>query len=131
MPSEIACPIWGTPSELLDDYRGRDGVGVDSPRAGGRYFISRSAEVNLRGMDDLTRVKLTHEIVDHNMLASIPEIMTTTVDGVAAIDPTRPQDRAARLLKYLVRESKHLGQTLSDFSVSHIRRVCGFSHRCQ
>lgn len=126
--ANISCPIWGTPAQSLDEYRNRDGVGVDSPRAGGHYFISRSAEINLRGADGALRVKLTHEIVDHNMLSSTPEIMTTTIDGLAQVAPSRPQDRADRLLEYLVRASTHLGQNLDGFSEAHTTKGEGFIH---
>lgn len=112
-PSMVVCPIWGTPAYRLGGYSNRDGVAVSSPRAGGKYFISRSAEVNLRNADSDLKVKLTHEIVDHNLLGSIPEILTTTVEGLAGVARSRPADRATRLLQYLVRESRFLGQELS------------------
>lgn len=128
MPNDVTCPIWRTPATSLDEYRNRDGVGVDSPRAGGRYFISRSAEINLCSAEDGLRVKVTHEIVDHNMLSSTPEILTTTIEGLAAVSLPRPQDRADRLLRYLVRESRHLGQNLDGFSVGHTTRGEGFIH---
>jgi hypothetical protein len=101
---------------------------VESPRAGGRYFISRNAEINLRSADDQMRVKVTHEIVDHNMLSSTPEILTTTIEGLAAVAVPRPHDRADRLLRYLVRESRHLGQSLDGFSVGHTTRSESFIH---
>ena len=91
MPSDLTCPIWGTPAVSLDGYQNRDGIGVESPRAGGRYLISRSAELNLRGANDSMRIKITHEIVDHNMLGSTPEILTTTLEGLAAVAPPRPK----------------------------------------
>jgi len=117
MAKEVPCPIWGTPAILLDEYPNRDGVGINSPRAGGRYFISRSAEIALRNADELTRIKVTHEIVDHNALSSTPEVLTSTIEGLAAVSLPRPQDRAKRLLDYLVRESSHLGHKLEGFSV--------------
>lgn len=128
MAANVPCPIWGTPAVSLDEYRDRDGIGVDSPRAGGRFFISRSAEINLRGADDAMRVKVTHEIVEHNMLSSIPEIMTTTIDGLVAVAAPRPQDRAISLLRHLVRESQHLGQSLDGFSVGHTTEGESYIH---
>jgi hypothetical protein len=128
MPAEVLCPIWGTPAARLGEYQDRDGIGVDSPRAGGRYFISRSAQMQLQSADDATRVKVTHEIVDHNMLSSTPEIMTTTIDGLAQVAPSRPQDRAQRLLLCLVRASAHLGQTLDGFSVGNTTRGESYIH---
>jgi hypothetical protein len=112
-PGMVRCPIWGTPAYPLAGYSDRDGVGVSSPRAGGKYFISRSAQVNLGSFQSDLKVKLTHEIVDHNLLGSIPEILTTTLDGLAGVARSRPADRATRLLQYLVRESRFLGQEIS------------------
>lgn len=89
-PGSIECPIWKTPAEMLPGYTNRDGVAVDSSRAGGRYFISRSAEITLRNNADDLRVKLTHEIVDHNAVGSIPEILTTTLDGLRTVARSRP-----------------------------------------
>ena len=95
MPTETTCPIWRTPAISLDAYQGRDGVGVYSPRAVGRYFISGSAALNLRSANDDMRVKVTHEIVDHNMLSSTPEIMTTTIEGLAPVAPRCPPKTSA------------------------------------
>lgn len=128
MPTETTCPIWGTAATVLEDYRNRDGIGVDSPRAGGRYFISRSAQTNLKASDDALRIKVTHEIVDHNLLLSTPEILTTTIDGLAPVAQSRPHERSLRLLRYLVRTSRHLGQSLDNFSVPHTTAGEGFIH---
>lgn len=121
MPTTTTCPIWGTQATVLEEYQNRDGQGVDSPRAGGRYFISRSAEMALRGADDALKVKITHEIVEHNMLSSIPEILTTTIDGLASVASPRPNDRALRLLGWLARESNYLGRKLDGFSVGDVQ----------
>jgi nucleoside 2-deoxyribosyltransferase len=114
-PGMVMCPIWGAPARPLLGYGGRDGQAVDSPRAGGRYFISRHAEIELRNSDIDLKIKLTHEIFDHNALASTPEIHRTTVSSLATVALARPSVRALRLLQYLVRESKYLGQTFSGY----------------
>lgn len=126
MAQETTCPLWGTPAAILEEYRNRDGRGVDSPRAGGRFFISSSAEINLKSADEIMRVKLSHEIVDHNGLGSTPEIMTSTIDGLSSVRLPGPQERADRLLNFLVRQSRHLGQTLDHFSVGHTSKGEGY-----
>ena len=124
----VKCPIWGTPAASLSGYGMRDGVAVDSPRAGGRYFISRTAEVNLRTSSDRTRVMLSLEIARHNFVDSMPEIFSTTIDGLEKNASPRPEERATMLLKYLVKESGHLGHELKGFSVGDRRRSEGFIH---
>lgn len=110
----ISCPIWGTVAYPIAGYERRDGMAVFSPRAGGRFFISRTAEVNLKNGPIELKVKLTHEIADHNLLGSMPEITSHTLDGLEQVAKTKPADRAKRLLTYLVSRSTHLGLELSD-----------------
>jgi hypothetical protein len=119
-PGMVKCPIWGTPAHPLAGYSKRDGTGLCSPRAGGNYFISRSAEISLKDCDPDLRIKLTHEIVDHNMLGSVPEILTTTLEGLAQVARSRPIERTTRLLQYLVRESRFLGQELDSHRQLHM-----------
>jgi hypothetical protein len=109
----IECPIWKTRAYRIKGYELRDGTAVDSPRAGGKYFISRQAEINLRNLPDDMRVKITHEIVDHNAVGSIPEILTTTIEGLYHTARAKPADRAKRLLRCLVRQSGFLEQEIS------------------
>ncbi len=123
--STSTCPIWGTPAEPLLGYGTRDGIAVDSARAGGRYFISRTAEVNLRNSTDRIRAMLSFEIARHNFVDSTPEILTTTIEGVENNVSPRPEERATMLLKYLVKESGHLGHELKGFSVSDTQSGSG------
>ncbi len=110
------CPIWGTPAQPITGYEGRDGIAVNSPRAGGRFFISRTAEISLRNYDDFLRAKVSFEIARHNFISSTPEISTKTIEALAS-NPLKVTDRADLLLKCLVKRSRHLGETLDRFSV--------------
>ena len=56
MDKNGTCPIWGTPIRPDELYRG-DGRYVDSPRAGGKYFVDGRAAIMV---DDLTDRKKTH-----------------------------------------------------------------------
>jgi nucleoside 2-deoxyribosyltransferase len=47
--------------------------------------------------------------------------MTTTIDGLQRTTDLRPLDRAHWLLRYLVRESGHLGHELKGFTVGDTR----------
>jgi len=94
---------------------GRDGLAIDSPRAGGKYFISRTAQTMLENVTDQQRVALTHEICDHNILGSTLNVTSTMLKAL----PSRPnfsaQERSARLLRYLINRSEYLGKSI-DFA---------------
>lgn len=107
------CPIWQTPAVPIPGYENRDGVAVDSPRAGGRYFITRSAEVSLGRLSDRQKVALTHEIVTNNSVESIANITTQTLDALPDNPVFSPQQRASRLLEFLIRKSTYLGQMIT------------------
>lgn len=123
---DTKCPIWGTPAKQLTAYANRDGIAVESARAGGRYFISRSAQVNLPNTSDRLKAKLSLEIARHNSLDSVPEILSTTIEGLERTNDLRPADRAEWLLRYLVRESGHLGHELKGFTVGDTQKGDNF-----
>lgn len=110
--SEGTCAIWGTPAEQLSVDFGKDGEAYRSPRAGGSYFISRAALVNLRSAGVSERIKLTHEIVSHEILGSRIEISSTTVKALPTISSPTVTERASRLLTYLAKASKLIGSVL-------------------
>lgn len=124
----LICPIWGTDADPILGYEGRDGLAVDSPRAGGRYFISRTAAASLHGRDDRLKAKVSLEIARHNYLSSIPEILTTTIDGISATRDLRPDDRASWLLRYLSKESQYLGHRLDEFTVGDFQSSGSFAY---
>lgn len=107
------CPIWQTPAIAIPGFENRDGVAVDSPRAGGRYFISRSALIYLSRLSERQKVALTHEIVTDNAVGSIANITTHTLETIPERPVFSPQQRASRLLEYLVRRSEYLGHALT------------------
>lgn len=78
--------------------------------------MSGTAEVNLRNSQDDLKVKITHEIVDHNFVNSIPEILTTTIENIEKINLSNANDRCQRLLRYLVKKSKFLGYKFESFT---------------
>jgi hypothetical protein len=110
--TKIKCPIWGTIAATLDGYQGADGDAINSERAGGKYFISRTASAMLNSIDDMQRVALTHEICDHNALGSILEISSTTLKTLPLKPRFPAQERADRLLTYLISRSEHLGHKI-------------------
>ena len=101
MNDNAACPIWETPAtEFLS--HGRDGREVDSPRAGGRYFITGSAEAILRNRDKTVKARLTTWLIDQRRLGIVcPEIDTDTIKEAEARRQLPIRERADRFLRYL------------------------------
>ncbi len=107
--SELSiCAIWGTPAtETPDD---RDGRTMDSPRAGGKYFISRTADTVLQSCDDSVKVRLTNWLVEQRRIGnSCPEISSKVIDDAKRRRNSYVFDRADRVLKYLAERSEILG----------------------
>lgn len=109
----VKCPIWGTPAAELPEYMGRDGAGYNSPRAGGRFFLTGSAYPAVQALDDEAKVRLTHEIVSQLIGNATLEITSYTIDQIKRASAPPPGERADRLLTYLARLSPYLGAELS------------------
>ena len=102
------CPIWSTPASELPSER--DGRLVDSPRAGGKYFVSGTAVAVLEGCDDHLKVQLTNWLVEQRRLGNnCPKIITNTIDDAKQSRDPHVFDRADRILIYLARISETLG----------------------
>ncbi len=56
MNEKPVCPIWGTRASVKSMPNGRDGDSVDSSRAGGKYFIDRTASAILKSYDEPLKV---------------------------------------------------------------------------
>lgn len=96
----------------MPGYEGRDGFAVRSERAGGTYFISRTAFISLPNLNNSSKVKLTHEIVSHVIAGSTIEISTSTIDGLRGTSEGSVIERAQRLLRYLILSSDRIGKWL-------------------
>lgn len=102
------CPIWGTPAVFR--ATSRDGLDVDSPRAGGRYFISRTAAVTLRHRGDALRARLTTWLIDQRRLGNeCPEVVTTIIDDAERRRHLTVQERSDRLLNFFVDQQGYIG----------------------
>ncbi len=83
MPDQnVACPLWGTPAKLLQGSRSA-GMKLDSPRAGGRYGISREA------IDDYPELSLRQAALVTNWLVEqrrfgerSPRLYTETIRAI-------------------------------------------------
>jgi hypothetical protein len=105
------CEIWGT--SATHHSAGRDGIIIESPRAGGRYFISSSAIGTVRQLDDLTRAHLTTWLIDQRLQGTPdPEVTTYSIDSARTLRSSSVPKRADRLLRHLVASTKRIGDLL-------------------
>ena len=108
MNTRSNCPIWGTPTtEIPVD---RDGRSIDSPRAGGRYFVSGTAEAVLGNSDRGVKERLTTWLIEqHRLGIACPEISVTTINDATHWRDADVSDRADSILRYLATRSETLG----------------------
>ena len=110
MNDNSTCPVWGTPATEYSTH-GRDGREVDSPRAGGRYFISRTAETILKHRDASLKARLTTWLIDQRRLGvDCPEVDTETIKDSEARRPLPIRERADRFLRYLAELEPYPGR---------------------
>ena len=101
MEANCRCAIWGTPA-VGDGNAVDDGTLVDSPRAGGRYFVSGTAEAMLEPLDDRLKARLTTWLVEQRRLGNDrPEITSATINEAQARPDLRVAERADRVLQCL------------------------------
>ena len=109
MNSYTNCPIWNL---LATEFPsgGRDGRDLDSPRAGGRYFISGSAEACLNNVDNTIKARITTWLVDQRRLGiTVPEINIKTIENAKYWKNLDVSERADRLLRYQAIRTEILG----------------------
>ena len=109
MSDDVACPIWGTPATEYSTH-GRDGRDVDSPRAGGRYFISRTVAAILKCRDASLKARLTTWLIDQRRLGvDCPEVDSNTIKDAETRRSLPIRERADRFLRFLVDLEPHPG----------------------
>ncbi len=99
MTKNGTCPIWGTVAEI--DSGSGAGTFVQSPRAGGNYFVTLEAEAILQYIDERQKALLTTWLIDQRQLGvQYPRIETTTVKDANQWLDLSVRERTDRLLKY-------------------------------
>ena len=119
MSENEVCLIWGTPASLSSHPSSRDGHLVDSPRAGGKYFITGTATSVLINGDERTKACLTTWLIDQRRLGEkIPEVDSHTIEEVKKRQSLSVPERADRLLKYIEQEaSSYPGEIFHFFKI--------------
>lgn len=102
------CPIWGTRA----DHFARDGdrLRVESPRAGGKYVVSGTAQELLKAADDQQRARLTTWLVKQRALGDEwPWVASSTLAEVKNGSGSTVADRADGVLRFLASRTELLG----------------------
>ncbi len=109
MSTDINCPIWGTKA-TEHDADGEDGRRIDSPRAGGCYFISAEAEEKLRGCDTSVKARLTTWLNDQRRWGvDCPKVDAGRLDDSRKRPRLPVYQQAYRLLRFLASQESHPG----------------------
>ena len=109
------CPIWSTRASI--EPRTGHGVTVDSPRAGGRYFIVDTATAILKSHDENLKARLTSWLIEQRRLGvDCPKIFSPSVDEIKQQRSLSIHQRADNLLRYIQRQLPHIGMDF-DFEM--------------
>ena len=112
MTNKHRCAIWNTIA-TSDDPKGRDGEYLDSPRAGGRYFVSRRAKAALEyeeRYNNRFRARLTSWLLKQRKLGNdCPEINQYTLEEAAQFRDLTVHRRADLLLQYIGHNTPNIG----------------------
>ena len=113
MTENICCPIWGTPATLIEDALLADQKLVDSPRAGGEFFIIWEAESMMEIINDRLKAKLTSWLVEQRWLGEQrPQITAKTIKEVNKRRELPVFERADRTLRYIQNQTSQIGDTV-------------------
>lgn len=114
MSENEVCQIWRTPASLS---REGDGYCVDSPRAGGEYFISRTARDMLEKYDERTKARLTSWLVKQRLLGvKCPGVNSKSINDENYGQALRIDERVDRLLKLIELKSPTIGYWVNFYT---------------
>ena len=117
MSDALTCPIWGTPT-TSENYRTDGNINVDSPRAGGKYWMDVRSEQRFKNLTDepdknqtdRMKARLTTWLVEQRRLGiDRPRIYEYEIDEVFWRPDRSVHARADQLLKYIQNKSAYIG----------------------
>lgn len=95
---------------------------VYSKRAGGDYSVSVQTGIDLQGVDDAVRRRLTTLLVDRRTPSDPwPEVTSELIAQAKGSRPLPVQERAERLLRFLAEHTPALGESVHLFDHSDIQ----------
>ncbi len=107
------CAIWNTIA-TGESEPDRDGSSLDSPRAGGNYFISGSAAAMAASLDERVKARLTTWLVDQRRSGvRRPEVMTASIEDAGRYRDLTVRQRVDRLLGFIADQAPRIGATFS------------------
>ena len=110
------CPTWFTPTVSGYFTSKNRGMVVDSPRAGGLYFIDEIAKNMMVELIDREKARLTTWLIEQRELGvEIPELWWINdggdnVESIIKRPDLTVHARADGLLKYVQKKTAHIGQ---------------------
>jgi hypothetical protein len=97
------CLIWGTSAEVRP---GPDSLIVNSPRTGGEYKATGSAQSALRTLSKDAKVRLTWWLVEQRRQGeTCPEITSYTLDAISSLPIPGVVERRDRILDFIATRS--------------------------
>jgi hypothetical protein len=97
------CPIWETPANVR---AGTDSLIVSSPRAGGEYEVTGSAEGSVRRLAPDGKARLTWWLVEQRRQGEArPQISSNTLDMIRSLPLPGILERRDRILDFIAARS--------------------------
>ena len=108
----VQCAIWNTPAELLEDSG--DYQVIDSPRAGGKYAISRTAKGEILSFTDRAKGLLTTWLCEQRRVGvDTPRLLSYVLNLVKSREVLPVTTRMTLALRYLGSHIIQLGDSLN------------------
>lgn len=115
------CLIWGTPAEFGDPDDNNWEM-INSPRAGGKYFIDDAAQKRVNGWDYREKTLLTDWLIEQRRLGiACPTITNGVLKDAKGRRLASVHDRADNLLRYLDQKSDLLGHVVKFYSLDNVK----------
>ena len=111
MPENDRCELCGTPAEFIDGDAW-PGVKQRCPQCG-EFKLDRTGMATIRRVPQSDKAKLSGWVRDQNILGNIPELSDERIRHLVASPMPRIGERADRLLSYVIRKQKKLGDTFT------------------
>jgi len=109
------CLLWEKPARI--EHGQTDGTNVTSPRAGGKYSVTGSAEPMLQGLKLEEKPIVTFWMVKQRSLGvECPSLDSSSLKAIRGYPKPSVGERAEYLLRYIEKRSDLLGQVLKFYA---------------